>query len=160
MIIRRFCLLFILIILTTGCQPPFPEVEPAWITYTNQEYGYEFKYPGTVRVEITLEDASQVKVHAGVGDPFQVIVKIDYSPGDVLYYLDTAAIGERTIGENTWSEYVLPDGYCDATVCSPPLYALQMESRGILFTVTFYSQKSTTELQEKILGTFKISDKP
>lgn len=110
-------------------------------------------------MEVTLKDASQVKVHVGAGEPFQVIVRIDYSPADVLYYLDTSAIGERKIGENLWSEFILPDGYCDATACSPPLYALQMESGDILFTVTFYSQKTTTELQEEILGTFRVLDK-
>lgn len=143
-----------------GCQPPFPDVEPAWITYTNQEYGYEFKYPTEARVEVTLKDASQVKVHVGAGEPFQVIVRIDYSPADALYYLDTAAIGERKIGENTWSEYLLPDGYCDAVGCSEPIYSLQMEWGDILYTATFRSQETTTELQEEILATFKISSKP
>ena len=111
-------------------------------------------------MDVTLKDASQVKVQIGPGDPFQVTGSLEYSSADVLYYLDTAAIGERTIGENIWSEFLLPDGYCDAAGCSSPIYALQMDSGNILFTVTFYSQKTTTELQEEILATFKISARP
>ena len=96
--IRRFRLIFIILIITTGCQPPFPEVEPAWITFTNQEYGYEFRYPGEARVEVVLEDASQVKVHIETDHPFQMTVRVDYSSAEVFYYLDTEASGQRAIG--------------------------------------------------------------
>jgi len=158
---RQLHLLFLIsLAMMTGCQPAFPEVGPAWISYKNPEYGYEFKYPTEARVEVTIEDVGQVKVHTAMDDPFQIVVRGEYLPGEVLYYLDTAAVGERTIGENTWSEYVLPDGYCDAPVCSPPLYALQMEAGNILFTITFYSQKTTTELQEEILATFRVAPNP
>ena len=158
--IRRFRLIFIILIITTGCQPPFPEVEPAWITFTNQEYGYEFRYPGEARVEVVLEDASQVKVHIETDHPFQMTVSIHHAPNDVFYYLDTAANDERQIGENVWFEFILPDGYCDAVGCSAPIYALQMEWDGVLYTAIFHSQESTTELQEEILATFKIASKP
>ena len=144
----------------TACQPAIPAVKPAWITFKNQEYGYEFRYPSAARVDVTLKDASQVEVQIGPGDPFQVTGTLEYTSADMLYYLDTPSIGERTIGENIWSEFALPDGYCDATGCSSPMYALRMESGNILFTVIFFSQKTTTELQEEILATFKISNKP
>ena len=106
-----------------------------------------------------LQDASQVKVQIEPGDPFEVMVTLQYTPTDALYYLDTPSSGDRTIGENIWSEFLLPDGYCDATSCSTPIYALKMEADNILFTVIFHSQETTTELQEEILATFKISDK-
>ena len=160
-IIRHIRRLFIIvIIIMTGCQPPFPEVEPAWITFTNQEYGYEFKYPSEARVEVVLEDASQVKVHIETDHPFEMTVSVDHSPTDVFYYLDTQANDERKIGENVWFEFILPDGYCDAIGCSAPIYALQMEWEDVLYTATFHSQETTTELQEEILATFKISSKP
>lgn len=157
-------LLFLIICATLmpGCLSvtPTPTAEPVWVTFTNEEYGYQFEYPAGVKVEITNKDAGQVRVDAGAGDPFQVTATREYSPGDALYYLDTQAVGERRIGKNLWSEYSLPDGYCDAVGCSPPLYALQMESAGVLYTVTFYSQETTTEQQEKILSTFRISGRP
>lgn len=159
--IRRLRLLFMIpLIVLTGCQPAFPEVEPAWITFTNQEYGYEFKYPSEARVEVVLKDASQVKVHIETDHPFQMTVSIDHAPNDVFHYLDTAANDERQIGENVWFEFILPDGYCDAVGCSAPIYALQMEWDGVLYTAIFHSQESTTELQEEILATFKIAGKP
>ncbi len=159
-IIRSLRLLFIISILMTGCQPPFPEVGPAWITFTNQAYGYEFKYPNEARVEVALKDASQVKVHIETDHPFEMTVSMDHSPTDVFYYLDTKANDERRIGENVWFEFILPDGYCDATGCTKPIYALQMEWGDVLYTATFRSQKTTTALQEQILATFKISGKP
>lgn len=160
-IIRHIRRLFIIVvIIMTGCQPPFPEVEPAWITFTNQEYGYEFKYPSEARVEVTLKDASQVKVHIETDQPFEMTVSLDHAPTDVFYYLDTQANDERQIGENVWFEFILPDGYCDAIGCSEPIYALQMEWGDVLYTATFHSQETTTELQEEILATFKISGKP
>ena len=145
--------------LITSCQPALI-VEPAWITFKNQEYGYEFRYPSNARVDVLLDDASQVKVQIEPANPFEVMVTLQYTSADVLYYLDTASNGERNIGENVWSEFLLPDGYCDATNCSRPIYALKMEADNILFTVVFHSQKTTTELQDEILATFKISDKP
>ena len=160
-IIQYLRLLLILsLILMAGCQPPFPEVEPAWITFTNQEYGYEFKYPSEARVDVVLEDASQVKVHIETDQPFEMIVRMDHSLNDVFYFLDTSANDERKIGENVWFEFILPDGYCDAIGCSAPIYALQMEWGDILYTAIFRSQETTTELQEEILATFKISGKP
>jgi len=111
-------------------------------------------------VDVALQDASQVKVQIEPGDPFEVMVTLQYTSADVLYYLDRPSSGERTIGENIWSEFLLTDGYCDATGCSRPIYALKMEAGNILFTVIFHSQKTTTELQEEILATFKISDQP
>ena len=161
MTIGRLRLLFIILaIIMTACQPAFPEVGPAWITFTNQEYGYEFKYPSQARVEVTLKDASQVKVHIETDQPFEMIVSIDHSPTDVFYYHENQANDERQIGENVWFEFILPDGYCDAVGCSEPIYALQMEWGDVLYTATFHSQETTTELQEEILATFKISDKP
>lgn len=143
----------------TSCQPVVI-VEPAWITFKNQEYGYEFQYPREARVDVTLKDASQVKVQIGPGDPFEVNVTLEYTSADALYYLDTPVSGERTIGKNIWSEFLLPDGYCDAAGCSAPMYALKMESGNILFTVVFFSQQTITQLQEEILATFKISNRP
>ena len=110
-------------------------------------------------MDVTLQDASQVKVQIEPGDPFEVTVTLQYTPTDVLYYLDNPSSSERTIGENIWSEFLVPDGYCDATGCSKPIYALKMEAGNILFTVVFHSQKTTTELQEDILATFKVSDR-
>ena len=153
-------LLIISFIVVSGCQPPFPEVEPAWITFTNREFGYEFRYPNKARVEVVLEDSSQVQVHIETDRPFQMTVSVDHSPNDVFYFLDTEAKDERQIGENVWFEFILPDGYCDAIDCSAPIYALQMEWGDILYTATFRSQETTTQLQEEILATFKVSGKP
>ena len=107
-------------------------------------------------MDVLLQDASQVKVQIEPANPFEVMVTLQYTPADMLYYLDTPSSGERTIGENVWSEFLLPDGYCDA--CSTPIYALKMDAGNILVTVIFHSQETTTELQEEILATFKISD--
>ena len=158
--IRRLRLLFVIPLIIMGCQPPFPEVEFAWITYINREYGYEFKYPNEARVEVVLEDASQVEVHIETDRPFQMTVRMDHTPNDVFYYLDTEANDERQFGDNVWFEFILPDGYCDAIGCSAPIYALQMEWDGVLYTATFRSQERTSELQEEILATFKVSGKP
>ena len=109
---------------------------------------------------MTNKDASQVKVHAGTSDPFLVTAARDYSPAEAALYLDTASVGEREIGESLWSEFLLPDGYCDASRCSPPIYALRMGLGAVLYTVTFTSQDRTTELQESILSTFRVSGTP
>lgn len=160
-ICRYFCLPFIIpIFILAGCQTRTPTEEAAWKTFTNQECTYEFQYPNEAQVEVMDKNASQVKVHAGTGDPFQVTCSRDYSFGDALYYLDTQAVGKRSIGENTWAEFRLPEGYCDAVGCSPPIYALQMELGGVLYTVTFYSEDMTTELQQEILATFRVSGRP
>ena len=153
-------LLIVPLLILIGCQPPLPEVEPAWITFTNQEYGYEFRYPTQARVDVVLEDASRVTVHIETDPSFELTVRMNHSPKDVFHYLDTEATDERKIGENVWFEFILPDGYCDGLDCVAPIYALQMEWGDALYTATFRSQETTTELQEDILATFKVSGKP
>lgn len=137
-----------------------PTAESAWKTFSNQEMAYEFKYPREAEVEVLDKSTGKIRVNAGSGGSFMVTAIRDYSTADVLYYLDTAASGERRIGEYVWSEYVLPDGYCDAVGCTPPLYALQMEAGGVLYAVTFHSQDALTERQIQILATFRVTGTP
>lgn len=156
---NSLCLLLIAILLA-GCQASGSSTDVPWKTFASQECRYRFQYPGEVRVEVIDKHAVQIKVHTQTGEPFQFTCAREYSPGDTLYYLDTAPIGERQIGENAWSEFRLPDGYCDAAGCSPPLYALRMEVDEVLYTVTFYAQDTTTEGQEEILSTLHIGKQP
>jgi len=131
---------------------------PSWTVYVNDFYRYGFDYPPGTVLEVMDKDAGTVSVDTGSGDPFFVDARMDYLPGDVTIFLDTASIGQRSIGRIVWLEFALPEGYCDGPGCSPPIYALRMEYPGVLYTVTFYSQSTTTELQESILATFRILD--
>jgi hypothetical protein len=160
----KFCLpLLVCTVLLLGCQPANTAAtavpEYASGTCTNIEYGYALQIPEGAHVEITSKGGHQIKVHAGIDDPFQIKATRDYFPSDVTFYLDTRSGHERKIGGNRWSEFVLPKGYCDATVCSMPMYVLQMEVADVLYTVTFYSQDTTTASQEQILSTFQASGK-
>lgn len=155
----KICLPLLWAAFLLGCQTATPIVsaEPMPGTFTNEEYDYQFDYPAGAVVEISDKGNSQIKVHAGIDDPFQIIATRDYFPLDVTYYLDTRAARERKIGSNRWFEFVLPNGYCDASMCALPIYVLKMEAGNILYTVTFYSQDTTTKLQEQILTTFTAS---
>jgi hypothetical protein len=155
--LRLICVgLVVLVACSSGQSISLDLPESAWITYINEAYGYELHYPQDVRIEEMNKDASIVRIHTDVGDPFQIVATFQYSPGDVIYYLDSLSVGEHEIGGQIWSEYILPEGYCDGTGCSPPIYALQMEAAGVLYSVTFYSQSAMSTLQQQILSTFRI----
>lgn len=156
----KICLLFLVpAICLVSCQTATltPTEEPAAGSFTSEEYGYQFDYPAGAEVEISDESGSQIRVHAGIDDPFQITATRDYFPLDVTFYLDMRTTGERNIGHNRWYEFVLPDGYCDARICALPMYVLKMEAGDVLYTVTFFSQDTTTKLQEQILTTFATS---
>lgn len=159
--VRYLCAWLILpAILIAGCQAAASTADVTWKTFSNQECQYRFQYPEDVRVEVMDKHAVEIKIYTEAQEPYQLTCVRDYSPGDPLYYFDTEAIGEREIGEYLWSEFRLPDGYCDASGCSLPLYALRMEADDVLYTVTFYSQEMITESQEEILSTVRIASQP
>lgn len=149
----------------SGCAPPSTSVPAQTPTnlpvlsddrvYRNEQYAFAFTYPNDVTIEVT-EKPFEVRVSTDTADPFSIIATQDYSPGDVIYFLDTAPSEQRILGGHTWQTYELPDGYCDGPACSSPVYALQMESGEILYKVVFYDQATMTPVQEQILSSFQV----
>jgi hypothetical protein len=119
-------------------------------------YGYEIEYPNEVVIEFVNKDESVIRFYTGIDEFFQITSTREYSPANVTYYLDTPARGNRMVGENLWSEHVLPDGYCDAVGCTESIYALQMEEGDVLYNATFYAQNDLTELQLQIISSFRV----
>ena len=95
-------------------------------------------------------------VYTDPENPFYFRASRDYLPNDALYLLDTSPTGTQTLGQYTWQTYSLPDGYGDALGFSPPIYALQLEVNSVLYAVLFYNQDSATDLQLRILSTFRV----
>jgi hypothetical protein len=127
-----------------------------WSTFINEIYHYAFDYPNSAVIEVMDKDTNTIRIQTGIGETFLLNARAEYQPGDVTYFLDTASIGQRQIGNFIWLEYVLPDGYCDGSECSPPIYGLQMEHSDTLYRITIYSLETTTEIQDAILATFRI----
>ncbi|UCF61635.1 MAG: hypothetical protein JSV37_02830 [Anaerolineaceae bacterium] len=127
-----------------------------WNTFINDAYHYAFDYPNSAIVEVMDKSTETIRIQTSGNDLFLLYALVDYLTGDVTYFLDTAPIGQRQIGDFIWLEYFLPDGYCDGPDCSPPIYGLQMEHGDTLYRVMIYSQESTTEIQDVILATFRI----
>lgn len=124
-------------------------------SYLNEDYAFAFDYRTDVTIEVS-EKPFEVRVSAGAANPFSISATRDYLAGDVTYFLDTAPSGQRVLGEYTWQAYELPEGYCDGSGCSSPIYALQMEAGQVLYKVVFHDQATTLPLQEQILSTFRV----
>jgi len=137
----------------------FLEETKGWQTYMSSEYKLSFKYPTDFTIEENLVPTSnylQVIVNKNKQDSFNIKASKDYLPADVTYFLDTPAIGQQTIGDNTWATYSLPEGY-GLPEGTSPIYGLQLEKNGILYTL-FFDQTEVTSTQNRILSTLKFID--
>jgi transglutaminase-like putative cysteine protease len=130
-------------------------VAPTWATYSDDNYGFAFNYPSDLTIE-TQAAPFQVLIFTEPEAPFYFRATRDYLPNEIVYFLDTAATGQRKIGEYTWTTYYLPNGYGDAVGFTPPLYALRTEVGNVLYSALFFNQDSTSELQDQILSTFRV----
>jgi len=165
----------LVIVATCACSPISPDAgqpdlgvpEPGpsstappreWFTYFDEVYNFEFEHPIDVQIETQSVGGFQVLVYTDPENPFYIRATRDFLPGSLLYFLDTEPIGQRILGSNTWQAFHLPDGYGDAVGTSPPIYALQLEQGGVLYSATFYHQSTTTDLQDQILSTFRVLD--
>lgn len=139
---------------------PTPDPTANWETYTNTEYGFSVKYPSNVSI---FEDNSTSEFNLGFNldsnSIFIITADTDYPPGETEYYFDTEATGTRTMGEVTWNEFYLAEGYTDAgQQSSPPLYALQTTNNSVLFKVIgFYSMDLDDQVLQ-ILSTFQFTN--
>ena len=129
-------------------------------TYSNNEYRLSFKYPSDFTIEENLVSTSnylQVVVNKNQDGSFSIKASKNYLPGDVTYFLDTEATGQETIDTRVWKTYYLPDGYGDGPEPSTtPIYALQVEVDGILYTAVFGNQTSITSTQKQVLSTLQF----
>ena len=132
------------------------ETSDLWVTYSDVTYGFEFDTPAGLPVHTQTDGPFQVLVYTDPENPFYFRASRDYLPNDALYLLDTSPTGTQTLGQYTWQTYSLPDGYGDALGFSPPIYALQLEVNSVLYAVLFYNQDSATDLQLRILSTFRV----
>jgi hypothetical protein len=140
----------------TPTKTPEPTDTP-WLTYRNAEYGFALDYPSNM----TLETQSDQVILSTVPDSpwysrWYLRAERNYTPADALYFLDMTSNGQTTTGQTTWTTYYLPEGYCDGPSCSPPIYALRAEFDHTLYTAFFYNQSSLTELQTRVLSTFRL----
>ncbi|MBU3935273.1 hypothetical protein KJ909_01230 [Patescibacteria group bacterium] len=134
-----------------------------WKTYKNDKYELEFKYPSNYSFFEYDNDQHniqklQIFIKKGEAVFLEIWVNKKYLPGDTQYFLDTQSNGIKNISANAWKTYYLSQGYCDGPGCSPPIFALQTEKNNILYSVSFQNQSEITDLQEKILSTFRFTD--
>lgn len=129
----------------------------SWNTYVSENFAFSFAYPQDVSIEIQTDGPFQVVIFDDPDQPIYVRATWDYSPNDLLYFLDTPSNATTDIGDYQWQIYRLPDGYGDAVGTSPPVYALQMEVDSVLYAVVFFNQDALTSLQHRILSTFKTA---
>ncbi len=127
-------------------------------SYSSDEYRFTFAYPSGVVLELPLKGDTPVIVHTDDEEAFRISARKEYPPGDAIYFLDIAPSGVLAVGDNVWQVYDLPHGYGDGPAVSRPMLALQMEARGILYTIVFQGQMNLSPVQGQILSTFQLLD--
>ena len=135
-----------------------PLPAPPWKAYSNEDFKFAFDHPEEVEVLVETDGPFQVLVYTDPQAPFYVRATREYLPGDVSYLLDTPSTGQRKYGPYSWDVFELPNGYGDAMGFTPPIFALQMEAGDVLYSLLFYGQGTTTELQDRIVSTFRVLD--
>lgn len=126
-----------------------------WETYVNKQYRFSFKYPeGVILEDKSVEQIGQVVLAAQGFRETNVSARTDNQNN---LYLDTASVGEVTVGDTVWKKYILPDGYCDGPTCSSPILAVTTVKNGTKYVFSVFVEKGSTDftdLETEILSTF------
>ena len=133
-----------------------PTLIPGWTTFVNEHYRFAFDYPGQFFIEFRQDWPDLVGVHMGSGKVFYISATNNFQPGDVNIFFDTAPTGQRVLGKYTWNTFVIPEGYGGPVGVSVPVYVLQMEADGKLYSIVFHYQQEISPLQELIVSRFRL----
>jgi len=140
----------------TSTPSPTPTDETdSWKTYSNQKYGFKFKYPNnySIKEEEESSTAFYVWLNNGKDDEFRLDVVPSNNSGSFASRL--TPVKKFQHNNSSWTEYPR-SSYSDAGMSGDTPTTYETKHNGFYFSLILFNENLTTA--EKILSTFKFTN--
>ncbi|MDP3900546.1 MAG: hypothetical protein Q8Q23_05725 [bacterium] len=130
-----------------------------WLTYRNEEYGFEVKYPSNMRIDNYNHDIRPSIIFMNKDKKNNWYFEIDIYKNfkrDLSSYalLDFEATGYTKLAGQKANIYEVPTGYCDGHGCGYPFIAYATKKDEDIISLIFFSDVDLNEQENYILSTF------
>lgn len=125
---------------------PTPDPTADWKTYTNDKYGFSFKYPQTLSMEINeVSTSNYIQLIFNGSSQFSITASTKYPVNQPKYLLDTPTTGTKNINGLDWNLFKPTDSTS----------GMQIEINSVLYSIRYSTNDQDTINQ--ILSTFKFT---
>ena len=132
-----------------------PSDVEGWQTYRNEVYGFEFRYPSTLRIKADGGGYFRLGKTKEVNETFLEIIY-----GEAVSNFDNTQakyVGTILLDSIPARKYSAPEGLCDGPdFCSPPAVQINVTHETKEYALIFYGSADLTEEQQQILSTFRF----
>lgn len=144
----------------TACPSVTPDETAGWKTYTNTQYGFEFKYPNELKISSTLPDVVNWSWASGVAAPYPLQLGILYNPeGVTAEQFVLTDPGHKDFPYTIIARNYLANDGTTGILVSDPITGGENEYEFFWVTKSSLFRLSSTDLSrlKSILSTFKFT---
>ena len=132
-----------------------PDVS-TWQTYRNEVYGFEFKYPSTLRIKADGGGYFRLGKTKEVNETFLEIIYGE--AGSNFDNTQAKYVSTILLDSIPARKYSAPEGICDGPdLCSPAAVQINITHETKEYALIFYGSADLTKEQQQILSTFKFT---
>jgi hypothetical protein len=141
-----------------------------WKKYKNEEFKFRFKYPESATLDVIKEEDNVLELRINrflveemLENETYITAKKNYAEEEASLFLGKKSDGKIEVNHYFWRTYTLMTGEEILGMWhlyTYPIYAVQREENGILYTVKAYWQTGFSLPQQKILASFRFYPQP
>ena len=147
---------------------PVTDTDPTsnWLTYSNQDLGFEIMYPPNMKIEKELNDEHNrfTQIKGNDLDVQVMLRKSDNISFDNYYYMDNIIANTSILGgekANVYIQDVSKSGCVDngeGPGCPLSFVSYAAIKSGNIYHLGFFGDAALSDIEKQILSTFKFTD--